>query len=1304
MLFLLVVVFGRAVARFYVDYLWHDGLGRADVFWGVIRAKLTLFGFFFAIFAVLASVNLLVADRLSPSRFPANVHPYVERFHELFGHRLRLLRYAIAGVLAVMVALPTTSQWQSWLLFRNSRSFGLADEQFGADVGFYVFELPFLGFVLDWLFVAMVLVLMLTLLAHILNGGVVFAAPMPSVRPATKGHIAVLLAALAALKAADYWVSRYETTNERRGFVQGATYAVVNAQLPALMLLMLIALLTAGLYLATIRRASWRLPLIASGLWLVVLVAGGLVYPAMVQSLVVNPNQQAREAEYIRRNVEATREAMGINIDSVQVREESFDRLTVEDVQSDLEPLRNVRLLNPSEMLSRFRIDQGVEAGLSIEDLDVDRYEIDGKRQQVLISARELDLEGSPNQSWQGRHLINTRGCRLVMAPVGRVLESDRPDYQPVELVRPELYFSPSLSGYAVAGTEQSERACPGGETEEYVGTAGVQMSSFARRAAFALAFLDYNVLGSGAIDDDSQMLWVRNVRDRLAKLAPFLSYDGDPYPVVVEGRVLWVVDAYTTTSRYPYAQRIGGEVQLTNGSGLDRDSNYVRNSVKAVVDAYDGSVLFYVSDPDDPIIQAWQGAFGNLFTPADQMPAELREHLRYPEDLFRVQTDVYSKYQLDPEDFFEREGAWSVAQAPGINPRETSNTTAPTTPVDDQTPADLASESSTSRFIPYYTMFRNPSGEDFEFVLLRPFVPFSRADQRTELQAYMTASSDPETYGQLTAYVVNPLQDGPRTVSNQIDSEPSITQQVTLQTGGGNDVRFGDLQLVPVADGLLWVRPFYAAVRQSADGSSAAVTEYRFVIVSYNQRAVFGESLGEALGKLFPEFEGDLGDRVGVDEGEPEEGTEEPPPPEPPSTESTPAELLAQADQLLVEADLALEARDLGEYQAKIEEAGALIDQALELLTAAGGGLTTSPGAPRRPPTGTGHPGAPDSADPLQLLGQAGEVVPEGDLVARLLVGEPDLAVADPVEQARVMAVGRRPGVEGVDVVAKLGELVGELGGHRGDAHVERGELVRQFIHPWVRRGAAVVEFADPALELLRRRPVALHRVPQRRQLGLEALEVGCVHRRGSAKQSHAPANVLGAPASGRDPRRGAEPQDLAVLTPMSYVPVPAGSLWRTDNQYEPGCNLRTMRALRPAPRSSSHAITVPASSGPWRVRTVSVAPVVVMMWVLAAGTSKWYVSTSPPVARSASTWAPPTSSSTTPGPVAGYWLAMNSTSWRESDVFQPIENVPIVNASGTAYCMIDVGSNAVKFVVSASYTSKMLKSTSSFDHPCRA
>ncbi len=592
-------------------------------------------------------------------------------------------------------------------------------------------------------------------------------------------------------------------------------------------------------------------------------------------------------------------------------------------------------------MLSRFRIDRGVEAGLSIDDLDVDRYEIGGELQQVLIAGRELDLDGSPNQSWQGRHLINTRGCNLVMAPVGQVQESDQPDYvQPAEITRPELYFSPSLSGYAVAKTEQNERACPGGETEEYVGTAGVQMSSFVRRAAFALAFLDYNVLGSGAIEDDSQMLWVRNVRDRLTKLAPFLSYDGDPYPVVVEGRILWVVDAYTTTSRYPYAQRIGTEVQLTRDSGLSRDSNYVRNSVKAVVDAYDGSVQFYVTDAARPD-RAGLGvgvrrpvharrADARRTAPAPPVP---RGHVPRPDrhvlevparagGLLRARGCLVGRPGAGRRSPRAVDGRGDVVDRPELR----ADAVGARLGVARRTASSRTTRCSTSA-----------SGGGPEFVLLRPFVPFSRADERTELQAYMTASSDPDTYGQLTAYVVEAAAAGRARGPSPTRSTPSrsIAQQITLQTGGGNRVRYGDLQLVPVADGLLWVRPFYAAVPQSTDRATT-VTEYRFVIVAYNDRAAFGESLGEALAKLFPGFEEDLGDRVGAVE-EPEDG--EPPPPESGTpAESTPAELLAQADQLLADADLALEARDLAGYQENVEAAKALIDQALELLDAAAG------------------------------------------------------------------------------------------------------------------------------------------------------------------------------------------------------------------------------------------------------------------------------------------------------------------------------------------------------------------------------
>jgi uncharacterized membrane protein (UPF0182 family) len=927
-----VIVFGRALARFYIDFLWHDSLGRSDVFWGVLRTKLWLFLTFLAAFVVLAGVNLYIADRTAPRAFPANVHPYVERFHEVFGHRLRLVRYGTAAVLALFLALPATGHWQEWLLFRNSASFGIEDAQFDTDVGFYVFELPFISYVIDWLFMAMVVVLLLTLAAHLLNGGVLFASSMPSVRAATKAHLAVLLAVLAALKAGDYWLTRYELTNERRGFVQGATYAVVKAQLPALMLLVLIALLTAALFLWTIRTNRWRLPLLASALWLVVLLIGGLIYPALVQSLVVRPNQADREAPYIERNVIATRQAMGL--EGIALQDVEFGTLTAAEIEADLTPLRDVRLLNPVELRSRFRVDEGQVAGLTIDDLDVDRYEIDGDLEEMLVAARELDVGGSPNQSWQGRHLVNTRGCGIVMAPASRVTRTDRPAYMEAELERPELYFSPSLTGYAIARTDEAERDC--GDNSTYEGNRGVRMSSFTRRAAFALAFLDYNVVGSGAINDDSQMLWVRDVRDRVRKLAPFLSYDGDPYPVVIDGRVTWIIDGYTSTNKFPYAQRVGNTVELTPGSGLSRDANYIRNSVKAAVDAYDGSVTFYVVDESDPILRAWRGAFPDLFTPLSEMSEELRAHLRYPEDLFRVQTDLYSKYQLAPQNFFRREGAWSVAQAPNVAPR-ISTSAAASGAEEEPVSVEFGSESQTARFVPYYTLFRNQVTGEREFVLLRPFVPFSRDDSRTELQAYMTASSAPQTYGRLTAYVVQgDLPDGPLRVGSQAESEPAISREISLQDNeqSGTRVRFGDMQLVPIGDGLLYVRPFYIEVQQQG-GQIPIVTEYRFVIVSYNEQAVHATTLGEALSGLFPGFDVDVGDRVpGRDDGgeQPEEPGEEPEPPT--GGAETAAELLAEAEALFIEAEAELRASgDLGAYQERVEQARSLIARALDLL-----------------------------------------------------------------------------------------------------------------------------------------------------------------------------------------------------------------------------------------------------------------------------------------------------------------------------------------------------------------------------------
>ncbi len=929
----------RAMAGFYIDYLWHQNLGRTDVFWGVLDAKLFLFLGFAVLFVILIVLNLLIADRLAPASFAtADTHPVVARFHEVFDHRMRIVRIVAATIFGLIVAVPAAGHWQEWLLFRNSVSFGKSDPQFSTDIGFYVFRLPFLNFLIDWLFLAVLLVLILTVAVYILNGGILVAPPMPKIRRATKAHFAVLLAVLALLRAGGYWLERYDLTTERRGYVQGATYSVVKAQLPAVLLLMLIALLVAALFLYSIRSGSWRIPLVSCALWIVIALFGGVVYPGVIQALVVNPSQKEKEAPYIDRNITATRDALGLN--NVQTKSVTFSDLSAPAIQKDLAPLKDVRLLDPAVMLSRFGLDKGQVAGLAIKDLDVDRYNIDGRLQQTMVAARELDLANVGNTSWQGKHLIATHGCGVVAAPAGQVEDNNRPVYSELKVDKPELYFSPAITDFAIVDTSTSEKPC-GTTVASYTGTGGVQLNSGFRKLAFALSFFDYNLFGSDSVTSNSRIQWIRAVDDRVSKLAPFLHFDTDPYPVVLDGKVLWVVDGFTTTDQYPYAQNADTS-QLSPTSGLNHTFNYIRNSVKVTVDAYNGDVTFYdVSKNADPILKAWEGAFPNLFVDASQMPKGLPDHLRYPEDLFRVQTAAYARYQLAPSAFFERTNAWSVSQAPSVSPNQQStldNTTASTDAVNQQTADDTGSTS--QRFTPYYTMF-HPPGTDTTgtFSILRPFAPYSKNDKRPELRSFMLASSDPETYGQLTAYIVTNEPDGPAKVANNAESEAEISRQITLLDTNGSQVQFGDMQLVPIATGLLYIRPMYVLVNKQA--------EFRKVIVSYNSNAVIDDSIGGALSQLFPSFSGNVGDRPATSTTTPggstgSGGTSTTTPTTNPSTggaDQTPNELLQQAQNLFDAADAALQKTppDYTTFGADQTKARALIAQAIQILQSGG-------------------------------------------------------------------------------------------------------------------------------------------------------------------------------------------------------------------------------------------------------------------------------------------------------------------------------------------------------------------------------
>ena len=708
----------------------------------------------------------------------------------------------------------------------------------------------------------MVIILIVTAVAHYLNGGIRLQVQGQRVTPQVKAHLSVLLALLAILRAVGYWLERYSLLTSDRGFVDGATYTAVKAELPAINLLFLISILAAVLLVVNIWQRGWRLPIIAVGLWGLVAIVAGTIYPAFVQRFVVQPAESEREKPYITRNIEATRAALGL--DKVQTEPYKVDSLDVTELPANADNLRSVRLLDPEVVPDTYKRLQGLRGYYQFNDLDVDRYSINGKEQQVVLAARELNPSDLPIDTWEGRHLAYTHGYGIAMAPASQILTDGKPAFLQLTdpnagpvVKQPSIYYGENLPGYAVVGTKRDEISYdPALGTEaptRYQGDGGVQMGSFLRRAAFALRFGEWNIMVSNLITKDSRILYVRDVTDRVKLLAPFLTYDNDPYPVVTsDGRVKWIVDAYTSTDRYPYAQMVDTS-QLPTTSGLRKRFNYARNSIKAVVDAYDGDVTFYVVDPKDPLAQSYQKAFPSLFTPVSDAPADLVEHFRYPEDLFRVQTQAYSRYHItDPSQFYQRANVWNVAQ----NPPKTQSGAQTVTVTN---AAGQVTQTREQRIAPYYTLLRQPGDDSLRFVLLRSFVPFSDQDQRKELQAIMTASSDPASYGQLRVLVMDqsPLPEGPAIVDSDI--KQTFAAQLTLLDQRGSSVTFGDMQVLPIGNSLVYVRPWFVAA-----ANSTPVPELRYVTVTYERKTYQGSSLEDALAQTFPGTKLQLGTVIG--------------------------------------------------------------------------------------------------------------------------------------------------------------------------------------------------------------------------------------------------------------------------------------------------------------------------------------------------------------------------------------------------------------------------------------------------------
>ncbi len=926
----------RGVAGFWTTYLWFEELGLTSVWKGVLGTKILLVLVFTSIFFALLFANLVIADRLAP-RFRA-IGPedeLVQRYRQVVGPHAGNVRIGVSVLFALLAGSGVSAQWHNWLLYRNAVDFGVKDPQFGRDVGYFVFKLPFLSFLVDWAFVAVVIVAVITLVAHYLNGGIRMQAPMQRVTPQVKAHVSVLLACLALIKAVGYYFQRFELSFSTRGVVDGATYSDVKAQLPALELLVIISIAAALMLFYNIRRKGWALPVIGVGLWALISVVVGAIVPAFIQKFRVEPSELARERVYIERNIKATRSAL--QLDDVEEVPFNYDEtLNAAELAANADTVRNVRLWDPLYVEETFQKLQEIRSYYQFNDVDIDRYELDGRTTQTIVSARELNSADLPSQSWVNRHLSFTHGFGALVAPANAVTSDGQPNFTlkdippsgTPELTQPRLYYGENTGGYAVVKTKQREidfQDQQKGTTRfsTYNGTGGVPLSSFFRRAAFALRFAEVNMLISNLITPESRAIFIRDIGDRVRTAAPFLRYDADPYPVVVDGKLLWVQDAYTTTSRYPYAQR-GDTDRIPDGSGLRVGFNYARNSVKVVTDAFNGTMTFYVVDDKDPIIKAYQKAFPDLFTPGSEISAELRSHLRYPEDLFRVQTTMYGRYHItDPAEFYNAGDAWDISQDPGNGSPAVPNEATTSTTAVGAAPGSLVSGAKGKRMDPTYLLLRLPGEDNASFLILQPFVPRSQGDRQQNLSAFMVAKSDPDEYGKLKAFVMPRGEqiDGPALVDARAAADTEISREITFLNQQGSEVKLGNVQVIPIETSLLYVRPLYV------QSSRNPLPEFKRAIVVFGNRAVIGDTLAEALTKIFGDAPETLEETPGGTPPVPVPG--QTPPAGGTGDRATVQRLLSEAQAAYDAAQTALKAGDLAEYQKQINLVGDRVKQA---------------------------------------------------------------------------------------------------------------------------------------------------------------------------------------------------------------------------------------------------------------------------------------------------------------------------------------------------------------------------------------
>ena len=913
--FFILLFASGAIARFYTDVLWFEEVGFTSVLWTTLGTQFGLGLALGAIAALVAWANLRLAQAMAPPyrrvEVVGRIDP-IDRYREAFGPFVAWIRVGVALFIGLSLGASAGSAWQAFLLWRNRVPFGEVDPQFSKDIGFYVFELPFLDNALGWIWFIVISSLVISVAAHLFHGSIRPEAGLRGVSSGAMAHISVLLGLLALIKAGQYWLGQYQLNFSPRGVVTGASYTDVHAQLPALKLLAIISIISAVLFLVNIWVRRLSLPFAAIGIWILTAALAGGVWPFAVQKFSVDPQELVRERPFIERNIQATREAFGLDEIDSQDFAASTD-LTGEEVSANRPLFENIRLWDPAILQLGYAQLQALRTYYQFQDVDIDRYEVDGQIRQVLLSARELSLDDLPDNSrtWSNEHLQFTHGFGLVASLANSRTSTGQPDFlvkdvpgtfapgtESLEAEQPRLYFGEVFEPgeYSIVNSAQDELDYASQDEvvrSNYEGTGGIDIGGPLRRAAFALREGDPNLVLSSLIEGDSRILIYRNVRDRIRRAAPFLSLDHDPYPAVVDGRVVWILDAYTSTSNYPYAQRFNASESITGPqTGLLRGQiNYVRNSVKVVVDAYEGTMDLYVIDDEDPLIQAWQKVFPDLFV-AGEPSDDLRAHFRYPEDLFKLQSEVYLTYHMtNPDDFYAKEDVWDVP----INPSLASTTV------------------TQSEFVePTYLLITLPGETEPEFVLSRPFSPRAR----NNMIALMLARSDPDHYGEfLTLEFPSGKQvPGPIQVDNAINQDVEISQTLTLLRQGGSTVDFGSLVILPIEDSILYVQPLFVTAE------SVGIPELKRVVLALGADVVMEETFEEALNSLFG-FDPEAPD---VPDPDPTDGGGQKPEPT-----SDLAGLIAEAGRIYERAQEALADGDFETYGRLIERLGEILAEA---------------------------------------------------------------------------------------------------------------------------------------------------------------------------------------------------------------------------------------------------------------------------------------------------------------------------------------------------------------------------------------